>query len=498
MINNYAIGDLDLNLKSDLAGESPLYLYWSKDRLSFIYSDSITELLNNDLIVKPLKVNNEGLSFLLQSGVVPPPKTIYEDIYIIGIGDIAKVSSINGKIEVKFSHQFPFMNANRLKADEMQPDEDLILQMLAEATISRIDESKPSFLFHSAGKDSNSIALALAEAGWQDKVTLITQKSKGYSDESEISARVAKKLGFRHHILNEVDQLKHEHKLSIDEYFINAPFPCTDAVTLAYPLYTYQAPSLKHANIIFGDGNDSHMMSPPDKRQRSVIPTSKWTSKAYILRSIINSENKLNAVIRTPSEWFGMSGFSFKDSKKIFSSSTSVYSYWSHESKIRKDWDIFDYKSDIYSTRAITERMIRKLHNFVDVNHSSLILPFANEKVASYFSNMPEKYLFDRDGLKNKLILRKILKERLQLDSDEIGKMGWTYDSSSVVLNNWDWIMEEIGSCKLWDNENTFIVCGRLRNKMQSNHKYADLSGKLIYRIYLLSAWYNKNKYINV
>ncbi|BCK04398.1 hypothetical protein [Vibrio paracholerae] len=498
MINQYTLNQSTLTLKSDLAGEYPLYLYWSSDQLTLIYSHSITELFNDYRVPKPLKVSNEGISFLLQSGVVPPPKTAYENIYVISIGDEAKVSTVNNKIDIQFSHQFPFMNANRLKADEMQPDEDLILQMLAEATISRIDESKPSFLFHSAGKDSNSIALALAEAGWQDKVTLITQKSKGYSDESEISARVAKKLGFRHHILNEVDQLKHEHKLSIDEYFINAPFPCTDAVTLAYPLYTYQAPSLKHANIIFGDGNDSHMMSPPDKRQRSVIPTSKWTSKAYILRSIINSENKLNAVIRTPSEWFGMSGFSFKDSKKIFSSSTSVYSYWSHESKIRKDWDIFDYKSDIYSTRAITERMIRKLHNFVDVNHSSLILPFANEKVASYFSNMPEKYLFDRDGLKNKLILRKILKERLQLDSDEIGKMGWTYDSSSVVLNNWDWIMEEIDSCKLWDNENTFIVCGRLRNKMQSNHKYADLSGKLIYRIYLLSAWYNKNKYINV
>ncbi|BDX03992.1 hypothetical protein MACH16_27400 [Marinomonas pontica] len=431
--------------------------------------------------------------FLLQSGVVPPPKTACQDIYILGIGDKAKVSTVNGKIDIQFSHEFPFLNANRLQADE-----DLILKMLAEATISRIDESKPSFLFHSAGKDSNSIALALAEAGWQNRVTLITQQSKGKADESYISKKIAQKLGFKHQIIYEIDLLESEHKSLIDEYFINAPFPCTDTVTLAYPLYTYQVPSLKHANIIFGDGNDSHMISPPDKRQQSALPFSQWTSKAYFLRSIINSENMLNAVIRTPSEWFGMSGLSFKDSKKIFTPSISVYSYWSQESQVRSSWDIFDHKSDIYSTRAITERMIRKLHNFVDVNHSSLILPFADEKVANYFSNIPEKYLFDRDSLKNKLILRKVLKERLDLDSDKIGKMGWTYDSSSVVLKNWDWMMGEIGSCKLWNDKNIFFVCERLKNKMQSNHKYADLSGKLIYRIYLISAWHNKNRYINV
>lgn len=497
MINKYVPNQSILTLKSDLAGQYPLYLYWSTDQQMLLYSDSITELFSDSRVPKPLKVCNEGLSFLLQSGVVPPPKTAYENIYIISIGDEAKVSMINNKIDIQFSHQFPFMNANRLKANEMVPDENLILQMLAEATIARIDETKPSFLFHSAGKDSNSVALALAEAGWQDRVTLITQQSKGKADESYISKKIAQKLGFKHQIIHEIDLLESEHKSSINEYFVNAPFPCTDTVTLAYPLYTYQVPSLKHANIIFGDGNDSHMISPPDKKQQSALLFFQWASKAYFLRSIINSENMLNAVIRTPSEWFGMSGLSFKDSKKIFNSSISVYSYWSQESQARNGWDIFDHKSDIYSTRAITERMIRKLHNFVDVNNSFLILPFANEKVASYFSNMPEKYLFDRCSLKNKLILRKVLKERLDLDSDKIGKMGWTYDSSSVVLNNWDWMMKEIGSCKLWNDKNIFFVCERLKNKMQSNHKYADLAGKLIYRIYLISAWHNKNRYIN-
>ena len=75
-----------------------------------------------------------------------------------------------------------------------EPNENFILELLANATIERIDKNKPSFLFHSAGKDSNTIALSLAEAGWQNKVTLITHKSKGNADESEISSKIAKNL----------------------------------------------------------------------------------------------------------------------------------------------------------------------------------------------------------------------------------------------------------------------------------------------------------------
>jgi asparagine synthase (glutamine-hydrolysing) len=483
-------------LESDLAGEIPLYLYWPQDKTFLLYSNSIIELLNDVRVPKPLNVSCEGISFLLQSGVVPPPKTAYKGLYIIGIGDTAKVSTVAGKIDVQFNHRFPFLNVDRFQTHEMQPDEDLILKMLAEATVSRIDHSKQSFLFHSAGKDSNSIALALAEAGWQDKVTLITHKSKGKADESVISGKIAKKLGFKHETLYEVDRLEVQHKQAIEEYFSRAPFPCTDNVSLAYPLYSHQAPHLKDSNIIFGDGNDSHMMSPPNRRQLRFLPYAKLASKLSFLRSVVDSESTINSVVRTPAEWFGMSGLSFKDSKKIYSNSVSVHPYWSFESEIRKDWDIFDFKSDIYSTRTITERMIRKLFNFVAANNSQIVLPFANREVAEYFGKMPEAYLFDRSTLKNKLILREILKKHISLDSDVIGKMGWTYDSSNVVLNNWEWIFDEIDKCKLWDKVGVSEVVSRLKKTMQSNHKYAGLAGQLIYRIFLISSWFNHCRYL--
>lgn len=496
MIKQYALNQRDLSIEADLAGEFPLYIYWPQDQSRLFFSTSIFELFNDIRVIKPLKLSTDGLSFLLQCGVVPPPKTAFQDIYILGVGDRAEISTIGGKINVKFSHEFPFLNTKRLAADEMQPDEDLILHMIAEATIGRIDQAKPSFLFHSAGKDSNSIALALAEAGWQDRVTLITHKSKGNADESEISAKIAKQLGFKHQILHEVDYLQAEHKQAIEEYFINAPFPCTDNVTLAYPLYAQQLPELKGANIIDGGGNDTYMVTPPTARELKVLPLSKLTHHASFMRHFVKSESLLSPLIRTSSEWCGMSGFSFADAKKILPNALNVYSYWEYESQIRNGWDLFDFKTSILTPVVASELHIRKARNFADSLQSNLILPFSNEKIAEYFSKLPEQYLFDRKYLKNKIILRKILKDRIGLDSDAIGKMGWTYDSSSIVLRNWDLIFLEIQQCDLWSQAGLIKIVRRLEKRINGTSWGGRAAGRFVYRIYLLSAWSNANKYI--
>jgi len=498
MINHHPRQTPNATLKSDLAGEYPLYLYWPKDKLTLIYSQSITELLDDPRVPKPLAISSEGISFLLQSGVVPPPKTAYEDIYILGIGDTAGVTSVNGKVEINFTHAFPFLNANRLSPDEMQPDENLILQMLAEATISRIDPSRPSFLFHSAGKDSNSIALALAEAGWQDKVTLITHKSKGAADESEISAKIAKQLGFKHQVLHEVDQLQAPHHQSIEDHFVNAPFPCTDNVTLAYPLYSVQIPELRGANVIDGGGNDSYMNTQPTKRDLKTHELAKWTSKLPSLRNYVKSESVLNPLLKTQAEWWGMAGLSLADANTIYPDNSSVYPHWYRESQERQGWDAYDFKTDVYSTRTIAEVHIRKARNFTDTIGSQLVLPFASAKVADYFAKMPETYLFDRTNLKNKLILRKILKDRIGLDSDALGKMGFSYDSHSIVLQNWGTITEQIYACDLWHKPGLDKVLDRMLNRMAGKGWGAGAAGRLLYRLYLISSWRNKSRWVGL
>ena len=496
MINIYTPCQQGLILESDKANEFPIYLYWPKDNSVIMYSTSINELLNDIRVQKPLKVSVEGLSFLLQNGVIPPPQTAYEDIYIIGLGDKGHVTTRDGKVYVSFSHQFPFINPNRPSSINECPDESLILEMLAEATIVRTDPSKPIYLFHSAGKDSNSIALALAEAGWQHRVQLITQKSKGKADESEISAKIAKQLGFKHKILHEVEKLEPDHRLAIEDYFITAPFPCVDNVTLAYPLYAQQLPELKGANIIDGGGNDSYMMTPPSSREIKVFPLSKFTQYASSLRSIVNSESAFSFLIRTPAEWFGMSGLSFADAQRIFPDVRNVYPHWKRECQLRKDWDLIDFKTSIFTSVVASEMHIRKARNFTDSINSNLILPFANKRVAEYFGKLPEAYLFDRKSLKNKIILRNLLKQRIGLDSDAVGKMGWTYDSQGFLKNNQVDMINSIMSCSLWNHVGLKALLDRFQNLGVKNSFHGFRSRGFIYRLYLISMWHNQNKYL--
>ncbi|MCF2848677.1 hypothetical protein NH514_02920 [Pseudoalteromonas sp. ACER1] len=498
MIDKYSLGNPRLKLSSDLAGEIPLYIYLSEDKKTLLYSNLITELFEDARVTKPLKVSDEGISFLLQSSVIPPPMTAYEGVFIVGIGDTAEISTINNEIVIDFSHEFPFM-ANRREDFETykKPNLDDIVKLLAEETVSKLDISKKTFLFHSAGKDSNSIAIALAEAGLQDQITLVTHCSKGNLDESQISKSIAKQLGFSHQVLNEVDELNNEHLKYIEEYFTKAPFPCVDNLCLAYPLYAKQLPELFNANIIFGDGNDSHMISPPSAEDNLKVKVSNYTSKLSFFRKLIDSENKYSSLLRTPAEWFGQSGFSLKDSRKVFPKTVSTYAYWRNESNLRNSWDLFYFKSDIYSTRVISEKMIRKLFNFSDYLGAKIVLPFASKRVAEYFAAMPEEYLFDRETFKNKLILRDLLKEKINIDSDEIGKMGWSYDTKAIVNNNWDLMLDEINNCSLWDTKEANKVLVRLKSTMNQEKKYSQLSCRLIYRLYLLSMWKNRCKYLN-
>ena len=97
------------------------------------------------------------------------------------------------------------------------------------------------------------------------------------------------------------------------------------------------------------------------------------------------------------------------------------------------------------------------------------------------------------EALKNKLILRKILKDRIGLDSDALGKLGFSYDSRTIVLQNWDWMLQEMQQCGLWHQPGLVKVVTRMKNRMNGKGWGAGASGRLLYRIYLLSAWYNRN-----
>lgn len=475
-------------ITSDIAGHNPIYIF--NDEYIIYYSINLVELL--DKISSKLNISSLGVSFLLKSGVIPTPRTIYKNLYVISIGNQAIIETISNSFSISFSNNFPFV---RRKDLNNIPNETYIINLLADATISRVKNNKNNFLFHSAGKDSNMIALALSDKGFSD-LFCVSHQSVGKKDESNISKKIATKLGFKHATLTEPETINRKHVLAFENYFRNIPLPSVDEVTLAYPIYNTQI-DFKDSNIIDGMGNDVYIGHIPSLREYRFA---NYLSSLSFLKSPANnfhSENYLNIISLNRVEWTGLVGFMGKDCSLLFNDFESVDEYWNNLDIDNSNLDYIDLRAKVRGGIIDQEIFMRKVRNFVDINSSNLIFPWADSNVANYFYSLNEKYLFDRKKLRNKVILREILKKRIGLDSDELGKLGFSFNYWKILDLIFDNVRSDILDCSLWNKSNMELILNRLYNRASISNRFSNRAKALIQRLYLISMWHNNNKYIN-
>jgi len=483
-VNHIGAGDLlskKVRLSSDLASEYPVYMYAPKDGKSLYVSKSLKALLDSDHVVKPVTVSSEGLSFFLQCSLVPPPQTIYEDIFVLGIGDSVSVSCENDRIRLEFKHVYPFPNIGRPLNGPDEIDLDTLLELIASATISRIDESRPSFLFHSAGKDSNAVAIALAEAGWQEKVTLVTFRSpRPDNDETEIARSIARKLGFKHRILEMPQLLDLKQQDAIVDFVREMPIMCQD-MQIAYPLFS-QDIDFRGSNLIDGLGAEAYIgyVLP-----RQVYRKALWFSGFSWLQNIPYADLVpiVRKISRTRAEWTGFPGLSFRTSRKLYQPAVSAYPFLKRLSDERRHWDFIDFTGDTRGTMTDSQAFIQKLRNASYVYDCNLVLPWADSELAQYVYSLPEEHVFDRHKRLNKTLLRKLLLERISLDSTALGKKAFGFSLINLWQSNSSFFKQEIENCMYWSGDVAGIV-DRLTDQEKMD-------------LFFLSAWLNKCKYIS-
>lgn len=478
-------------LEGDIGGEHPCYVYIPPHKNYLIYSHSIEELLKHEEIKNTLEISKEGVSFFLQSGVIPPPKTVFKNIFVLNIGDKLHLKADKNKIKEEFQHEYPYFNSFR--NPELKPDENYLLSMLAETVKTRKNFGSPTYLFQSLGKDSNIILLALAEAGYQKEVLCLTLSTGDHKDESELAKSIAQKLGFKHQKLPLPSKIEKKHIDQLFYYFENIPLPCADGTSLVYPIYATQL-DFRNSDIVDGSGNDiyfGHLPRPIEYKRQKIYP--KFTflrdwienlSTGHILQKF--------GLTRCEMAIYILKGLSYGDCKKIFSESVPVYFYWMEEDKKRKGWDYIDLKGDIWGTKAEYDLVMKKVRNFASVYKANPIFPWCNKDIALYVGRLPEKYLFDRKKFKNKLLLRKILKERLNLDPDLIGKYSYGFDAYKFLKPILGIVEEEILNCELWDKRNMKIFWKELKERAEKEKIFK----KILVRLFLISAWYNYNSYL--
>ncbi|EAR07895.1 hypothetical protein [Reinekea blandensis] len=485
MVKSFNAGDRELVLESDIACADPVYLLRTS-ATSVAYSKNLIAILDVAKKEKLLEIDTKSMSFLLQSGVVPPPYTIYRNLYILSIGHKAKLKSVASNTEIEFFNDFPFYNHGRVAKAGFNANR--LIELLASAIERRFDGLRSGFLYHSAGKDSNSIALALDRLGYQNKVDFITQDSPNNSLEPKISKKIAKKLGFSHTVLEPASIESDSSKEAVISFFKRSPLPSLDTVSLGYPLHQLQIPDIHSSNLIDGMGNDVYLGHIPAKWEYRNQFLSRFFSVALKFANKNYSASLAFFLSRTRAECTGINRMSYGDAKKIFSVVENVRGYW--EGFDAQKLEYLDLRSAVRGVIHDQEVCIRKIRNFSTVSDSNLILPWADANVAEYMYHLNEKELFDRKALKNKLVLREMLFDKLGLNSDALGKMAYTVDSVAVVLQEKKWVKDIIQKCDLWDASCIGSYLDQLIVDAEGTKRYRNHAALIFYRLFMISGWW--------
>jgi asparagine synthase (glutamine-hydrolysing) len=181
----------------------------------------------------------------------------------------------------------------------------------------------------------------------------------------------------------------------------------------------------------------------------------------------------------------------------IYENCENIGTYWLDFDRKLSDYDYLDFRAAIRGTILDTEMFMRKVRNFSDVYSCNLIFPWASQEVATYCSRLPEDVAFDRKALKNKVVLRSLLKDRLGLDSDALGKMVFSYDNAAIIDKNWAWVRSQIVGCALWATSGSDNFFDTLKRQSEGSKRGSIVASDLLYRLFLLSLWFNRCKYIN-
>jgi asparagine synthase (glutamine-hydrolysing) len=506
IIESKNICDRSFCLRQDFFEDGQIYYYISQDKKYLFWSKSLENLTKHlENTFESLRLSIQSFSFMCQSSFLPRPFTPYHRVFTVPRGVSVTFSSQSGLFLEPLVEQGrpPLGFQFRKQRVGTVPSYSTLLEQIFNSVKNNFDSSFPGFLFHSAGKDSNSIALALAEGGWQKNVVLICHESEGKSDENIISKKLASKMGFKHHTLISPIVFDANDRSNLKKVIKATASPSLDAVTPFYASYLKQIPDLEGSNMIDGGGNDLYMGLPATIKDSFLFRMTRYTSKLRQSSSSMVSGGWLSSLCRTPAESCGITGLSYSDVKLILSPGwgsyelLNSYDYWSRLSTSSTEtMSDHEFKSFIVGQIA-DELHIKKITNFSLAVGANLIMPWADKRVVKYILSWPDEYIIDIKRNRNKPFVRKMLKDMLGLDSDKLGKLGFSVDVSNFVICNWNWILETIIKSPVWEPSAIQRLSKQLNERMLGGGRYSSYSATLLVRLFLLSLWANDRRFFS-
>ena len=453
----------------------------SNSKYIYLKKDNQIEFDDFNYNVKSkFEIDNHSLAILMDSGVVPSPKTLFKNLYLLNYGDKIyfnpKDDSVLDKSE--FLYFRDKSKQNRLSIVEFE-------KILTNAVRKCIPPENKSILFLSGGKDSASIACALKEAELSDNCTCITYRSKK-QDETLVAKKITKKLGISHQILD-INSYKIEPKI-IESFFSGQLLPSLDLCSTLY----LHCNLIDHtgSTLIDGMGNDIYMGHIPSRKEHmsafasEIIPN--W------LKSFMNLFHRINSAFmigsKTRSEMVGM--WSFLTSSELVDELLPYNvrrEFWREIDEKNKSFNYIDLRASMRGRYIDQEKFIRKIKNAASYYGLRLALPWMDKDLTEYCFNLSNDELYDSDSLTNKILIRKYLSKKLDINYFNEPKYTFSYNYSQFVKDNIEFISDLILTNSLFDRKKTSTIFHRaLKFK---NYGF-------IYQLFLLLGWHTFSLYI--
>ena len=197
---------------------------------------------------------------LLRNGFIYAPHSIFENVKLATFG-------FNPQQDMHVGSQFRFLfRDSGKKQDQGESDQDLVAtyhRLLCEAVTRTCADMRSPWLLQSGGKDSTSLAIAIAET--RPEAACITYLGGREENEIDSAAAVARALGLRH------ETLVCDPGRAYDRYLAlipRMPLLTADFAMLSYADLATEVAAAGGDGVIDGLGSDSYFGTPASRQHR--------------------------------------------------------------------------------------------------------------------------------------------------------------------------------------------------------------------------------------
>jgi hypothetical protein len=433
-------------------------------------------------------VSPVAVSHLLGTGFVPLPHTAFDAISRIGAGDEAQVSFDEGEPTIVVNTDYPWMTAN--SRQDAEPSTDRLYELIMSSLQRQLDAcGRQGLLMLSSGKDSVTLAIALADLGYD--VPCVTYRASRDNNEPEHAAAFCRKLGLEHETV-EMPADPAAVRRQLTAFFESAVAPCADHAVIPY-IVTVAASGVASGGIIDGGGNDGYMGYIPSQRRRKKrafrIRGQRMQELAARMTKIDSRVNYL-ARSRSAAAWPGRN-MRFHEIAPIYPMAVDPADKWRETDRELAGMPDID--------RAIAN-MIRQIEGARTPDKVRLVaqtlgidalLPYCDPALADYFFHLPLAARYDERSRTDKILLRQLLRERIGYESELVGERFFEFDGAPFFIANAEFVRDEIYSCELWEPAVRPLVDGWLEALPQRPFLFHALMS-----LFMTSGWHNHSPYV--